>query len=150
LLRAQVERRRERYAGLRQRLRASAAANLASHRADITRQRERLGTLAARAARAVDNLLETRWARCERDAQLLAALSYRGVLARGFALVRDRSGRPLRAAAAVSPGVPIGIEFIDGRVGARVEVVQAQTTQRAEMPTRRRRRYSDSEQGRLF
>jgi len=150
LLRAQVERRRERYAGLRQRLRASAAANLASHRADITRQRERLGTLAARAARAVDNLLETRWARCERDAQLLAALSYRGVLARGFALVRDRSGRPLRAAAAVSPGVLIGIEFIDGRVGARVEVVQAQTTQRAEMPTRRRRRYSDSEQGRLF
>ena len=49
--------------------------------------------------RAIDNLLDARWARCERDAQLLATFSYRGVLARGFALVRDRTGRPLRAAA---------------------------------------------------
>ncbi len=92
LLRSQVERRRERYASISQRLRASAAASLKAHRAGIDRQRDRVVILAARAARAVDNLLEARWARCERDAQLLAAFSYRGVLARGFTLVRDIAG----------------------------------------------------------
>ena len=34
---------------------------------------------------------------------MLAAFSYRGVLSRGFALVRDGDGQPLRAAAAVQP-----------------------------------------------
>ena len=46
------------------------------------------------------------------------AFSYRGVLARGFALVRDGAGRPLRSAAAVAAGARLDIEFSDGRVGA--------------------------------
>jgi exodeoxyribonuclease VII large subunit len=150
LLRSQVERRRERYASISQRLRASAAASLKAHRAGIDRQRDRVGILAARAARAVDNLLEARWARCERDAQLLAAFSYRGVLARGFTLVRDHAGRPLRAAADVAPGMAIGIEFADGRVGARVETLQTSGVERAEPPPRRRRRAADPGQGSLF
>ena len=103
LLRMQVERRRDRYAGTALRLRASVAANVTAHRMRIAREGERVGALAERAGRAMDNLLDARWARCERDGQLLAAFSYRGVLARGFALVRDRAGRPLRTAAAVSP-----------------------------------------------
>jgi exodeoxyribonuclease VII large subunit len=49
---------------------------------------------------------------------LLAALSYHGVLARGFALVRDGAGKPLRAAAQVSAGLALDIEFHDGHVGA--------------------------------
>ena len=49
---------------------------------------------------------------------MLTAFSYRGVLARGFALVRDGGGHPLRAAAAVSAGMRLDIEFSDGRVGA--------------------------------
>ena len=149
LLRSQVERRRERYASISQRLRASAAASLKAHRAGIDRQRDRVVILAARAARAVDNLLEARWARCERDAQLLAAFSYRGVLARGFTLVRDHAGRPLRAAADVAPGMAIGIEFSDGRVGARVETLQTSGVERVE-PPRRRRRTADPGQGSLF
>ena len=149
LLRSQVERRRERYASINQRLRASAAASLKAHRAGIDRQRDRVVILAARAARAVDNLLEARWARCERDAQLLAAFSYRGVLARGFTLVRDHAGRPLRAAADVAPGMAIGIEFSDGRVGARVETLQTSGVERVE-PPRRRRRTADPGQGSLF
>jgi exodeoxyribonuclease VII large subunit len=40
------------------------------------------------------------------------------VLSRGFALVRDGGGRPLRTAAAVRPGMALAIEFADGRVGA--------------------------------
>ena len=62
-----------------------------------------------------------RQARAERGAQLLAAFSYRGVLARGFALVRDAAGRPLHTAAAVTAGMAIEVEFSDGRVGARAE-----------------------------
>ncbi len=150
LLRAEVERRRERYSGIAQRLRASAAANLAAHRVRTARQGERVGAAVARAKRAIENLMDTRWARCERDAQLLAAVSYRGVLARGFALVRDKAGRPLRAAASVVPGVPIGIEFSDGHVGARVEVVQASTAPRSEPSSRRRRRDRAAGQGNLF
>ena len=56
-----------------------------------------------------------------RDGQLLAALSHRGVLARGFVLVRDLDGKPLRRAAAVSPGMRSTCEFSDGRVRARAE-----------------------------
>ena len=56
---------------------------------------------------------------CASAGQLLAAFSYRGVLARGFALVRDGDGHPLRSAAAVAGGMRLDIEFADGRVGAR-------------------------------
>src|SRR4029077_17766705 len=152
LLRSQVERRRERYGALALRLRASATANIAAHRMRLARDRERVAALAERAGRAIDNLLDARWARCERDAQLLAAFSYRGVLARGFALVRDRTGRPLRAAASVSVGMPMDVEFSDGHVGTRAEVVEAATTPRAEAVRRRRRRAGDPDpgQGSLF
>jgi len=150
LLRMQVERRRERYAGVAHRLRTSAAANVTAHRMLIARESERVAAVAKRAALAMDNLLDARWARCERDGQLLAAFSYRGVLARGFTLVRDRAGRPLRTAAAVTTGMPMDIEFSDGRVAARAEMVQASTTPRAEPPRRRRRREGDPGQGSLF
>ena len=150
LLRMQVERRRERYAGAAHRLRASAAANVNAHRMRIARETERIAVLADRGARAMDNYLDARWARCERDGQLLAAFSYRGVLARGFTLVRDRAGRPLRIAAAVTAGSPIDIEFSDGRVAARAEAVQASAAPRAAPPRRRRRREGDPGQGSLF
>jgi exodeoxyribonuclease VII large subunit len=92
--------------------------------------------------------LEARWARCERDAQLLAAFSYRSVLARGFTLVRDKAGRPMRTAAALALGAPIGIEFADGSASARVEAVQ--TTPRQEPARPRRRRDPGPGQGSLF
>jgi exodeoxyribonuclease VII large subunit len=52
---------------------------------------------------------------------LLAAFSYRGVLARGFALVRDGDGNPLRSAASVAGHMKLDIEFSDGRVGATAD-----------------------------
>jgi exodeoxyribonuclease VII large subunit len=121
LLRTNVERRRERYTGIAHRLRASVAANIETYRTRIARQRERIGVFAQRAERAVRTLIATRLARCERDGQLLAAFSYRGVLARGFALIRDAAGQPLHSAAAIVAGMPIEIEFSDGRVGARAD-----------------------------
>jgi exodeoxyribonuclease VII large subunit len=150
LLRAHVDRRRERYAGVAHRLRASASANLEMHRTRIARERDRVDVLAARAGRAIDNSLDARWALYERDSQLLAAFSYRGVLARGFALVRDRTGRPLRSAAVVTTGMSIDVEFADGHVGARAEVVQTSTAPSTTPMRRRVRRGSDPGQGSLF
>ncbi len=62
--------------------------------------------------------LQRRWDRVRSAEQLLKAFSYQGVLARGFALVRDGEGHPLRTAAAVTGGTRLEIEFSDGRVGA--------------------------------
>jgi exodeoxyribonuclease VII large subunit len=69
-------------------------------------------------------LIATRDARLERSYQLLRAFSYQSVLERGFALVRDGKGHPLRSAAAVQPGMPLDIEFTDGCVGATAQSVR--------------------------
>jgi exodeoxyribonuclease VII large subunit len=149
LLRTNVERRRERFSGIAQRLRASLSANIAAAGTRLARERERLASFAARAARAVGNLIAARRARSERGAGLLAALSYRGVLARGFALVRDAAGRPLRNAAAVTACMPIEIEFADGRVGARADGAPSAATPSIDPPKSRGRRGGEG-QGSLF
>jgi exodeoxyribonuclease VII large subunit len=98
-------------------------ARLSPHllRGTVERRRERLGAFAERATRAFRHVIAVRQARVERGAQLLVAFSYRGVLARGFTLVRDATGRPLRTAAAVTAGMGLEIEFVDGRVGAHAQ-----------------------------
>jgi exodeoxyribonuclease VII large subunit len=114
-------RRRERLSVATLRLAAGLKANAQAHGARIAQARERTTALAQRARRAVLTLLRQQAAALARDGQLLAALSHRGVLARGFALVRDLDGRPLRLAAAVSPGMQVDMEFSDGRVRARAD-----------------------------
>jgi exodeoxyribonuclease VII large subunit len=59
---------------------------------------------------------------------LLSALSYRGVLARGFALVRDENGHAVHAAAKIGPNARLSIEFADGRVGAIADADRPQAT----------------------
>jgi len=121
LLRTAIDRRRERYGSLSLRLRAGVAANLTIHRTRIGQERERLAAFGERVRRAIRHSIALRTLRAERGGELLAAFSYRGVLARGFALVRDAKGRPLRTAAAITAGMPLDIEFADGRIGARAE-----------------------------
>jgi exodeoxyribonuclease VII large subunit len=118
MLRGQVERRRERYTVAAGRLAAGLRHNAEAQRTRIARARDRIGVLQQRAQRANRTMLDRRAARVERAGQLLAALSYHGVLTRGFALVRGPEGRPLRAAAAVAAGMRLDIEFHDGHVGA--------------------------------
>jgi len=50
--------------------------------------------------------------------RLLESLSYKGALARGFAVVRDRKRKPLLAAASVDQGAALTLEFHDGEVTA--------------------------------
>jgi exodeoxyribonuclease VII large subunit len=148
LLRANIERRRERYGSLSLRLRAGVAANLAVHRTRIGQERERVFAFGERARRAVRHCIAVRASRAGRGGELLAAFSYRGVLARGFALVRDANSRPLHSAAAVSVGMPLEIEFSDGRIAARAE--NGPVERPSASPGKSRRRTGSSGQGDLF
>ncbi|CAO3352271.1 Exodeoxyribonuclease VII large subunit (EC 3.1.11.6) [Azospirillum palustre] len=54
--------------------------------------------------------------------QLLESYSYKGVLARGFALVEDRDGRPVTRADQATPGLAVNIVFADdAKVAATVD-----------------------------
>jgi exodeoxyribonuclease VII large subunit len=110
--------RRDRFTGLEVRLKASRLANAQAQRQTIARQLERTERLAERAERAMLTMLDRLEARMLHSGQLLTALSYRSVLARGFALVRDEAGHPLHAAADVGAGARLELEFSDGRVAA--------------------------------
>jgi exodeoxyribonuclease VII large subunit len=110
--------RRERFTGLEARLKASRLANAQAQRNAIARQLERTERLAERAERAMLTMLDRLEARMLHSGQLLTALSYHSVLARGFALVRDEAGHPLHAAADVGAGARLELEFSDGRVAA--------------------------------
>jgi exodeoxyribonuclease VII large subunit len=113
--------RRDRYAGLEIRLKASKLSNAQAQRQKIAREREQVLRLAERSRRALATAMQRHQARVAHSGQLLAALSYRGVLARGFALVRDEQGLPVHAAAAIGPGAHLTLEFADGRVGATAD-----------------------------
>jgi exodeoxyribonuclease VII large subunit len=110
--------RRERFSSLEARLKTSRLANAQAQRNAIARERERTERLAERAERAMLTMLDRLEARMLHSGQLLTALSYRSVLARGFALVRDEAGHPLHAAADVGAGSRLELEFSDGRVAA--------------------------------
>ena len=113
--------RRDRYLGLEARLKASKLANAQAQRQAIARERERTLRLAERAQRALQTALRRLEARVVHSSQLLSALSYRSVLARGFALVRDEADRAVHAAANITPGARMTIEFADGRVAATAD-----------------------------
>jgi len=110
--------RRDRFAGLEARLKASRFAYAQAQRHAIAREFERTERLAERAERAMLTMLDRLEARMLHSGQLLTALSYRSVLARGFVLVRDEAGHPLHAAADVGAGARLELEFSDGRVAA--------------------------------
>lgn len=84
----------------------------------LARERERVAGL----ARHGDTAVLTRMARCRAGIvsqdRVLQSLSYKNVLNRGYAMVRDSDNRPLTLAAMIAPEMAISIEFGDGRVAA--------------------------------
>ena len=92
---------------------------LLSHR--IERCDEQTKNFIGRARRAFRISQDRRDQRLRSAGQLLTAYSYKGVLSRGFALVRDGEGHPLRSAGAVGAGARLDIEFADGRIGATAD-----------------------------
>jgi exodeoxyribonuclease VII large subunit len=119
------------------------------------RRREQAATierLAARMTRAYHERLQARRAQLFSAGQLLGAMSYRGVLSRGFALVRDETQKPLWRAEDVRQAQRLEIEFADGRIGAIAGGrVGPPLTPPALLPRKRARSVKDSEgQGSLF
>jgi len=115
-------------------------------------QAESLARLAIRMERAYDERLRSRRAQLFSAWQLLGAMSYRGVLSRGFALVRDETQRPLWRAEEVRQAQRLEIEFADGKIGALAGGrVGPPMTPPALLPRRRARPDKDAgEQGSLF
>jgi len=146
--------RRDRYAGLEARLKASKLANAQAQRQRIARERERTERLADRARRALVTILHRLDARVGHSGKLLAALSYRSVLARGFALVRDEAGHPVHAAADVGPAARLELEFCDGRVAATADSDREPATRpkaaREAKPVAAKRVANPADQGSLF
>ncbi|WP_306253354.1 exodeoxyribonuclease VII large subunit [Parvularcula sp. IMCC14364] len=75
---------------------------------------EGLGAASARLKSTAPRLFDAREARLESASRLLDTLSYRNVLARGFALALDTEGNVVRRAADVQDGMAAGIQFADG------------------------------------
>jgi exodeoxyribonuclease VII large subunit len=120
--------RADRFAGLAVRLKASRLANAQAQRQAIARNHERVARLAERARRALATTTQRLGARITHSGQLLGALSYRSVLARGFVLVRDEQGLAIRAAASVGPGARLDLEFSDGHLAATADADRAAAT----------------------
>jgi len=140
-----------------ERLALGLSRNLQIHRAGFMRAdallRDRPIRERVRQARDQLKTLEARARRCEemhltRDRQRLIALSrvldgvsYRGVLERGFALVRDSAGKIRRRAAEVKAGEALQLVFADGEKSARAE---------GTTPSGPRGKKSPTDQGSLF
>ena len=115
----------------------------------LTRSSEIIVAFAKRGKLAQQNYLQRRADRVLAAGQLLAAYSYHGVLARGFALVRDGEGHPLRSAAAVTSGMRLDIEFSDGRISGTADGESAPAPSVRAKP-RPRRGSGPGGQGSLF
>ena len=82
--------------------------------------RQRLGRQARELVREASRRVTEQRTRLGALHRLLVSLNYRGVLERGFAVVRS-DGAVLSQAGAAAPGMALDIEFADGHVGAHVE-----------------------------
>lgn len=85
----------------------------------LDRADERLAGVMARGQQALHNQIRLRRRLLDGQSALLSSLGYQSVLARGYALVRDASGQTVRAAARVTTGEELLIEWSDGRVPVR-------------------------------
>lgn len=82
----------------------------------IASQKDRLADRNERLARVPLLTLEQKRVQLESAGRLLESLSHKGVLARGFALVRNRNGEMVRQAQSVQAGQGLSLEFADGQV----------------------------------
>jgi exodeoxyribonuclease VII large subunit len=122
-----------------------AAANLRQYLATLLTRKQHEFERAAAHLRldAVEQRISRSLLQIESLGDLLDSYSYQNVLARGFALVRDTADRPVIAAAAVTPGAGLSIQFADGEVAATAGG-------RADKPRPRASKPRDPRQGSLL
>lgn len=149
-LAAQSERHNER---LRDRLTArlsNVAARLTLRPAAdrISRGRERLMVLARRSDEITALHTERRRRQVQEVSRVLNSMSYRNVLNRGYAVVRDAKDKAVDRAALLGSGDTVSLEFADGRIDAVTAGSGAAKPQRKSQPTPPKK--SGSDQGNLF
>ncbi|MER8696425.1 exodeoxyribonuclease VII large subunit [Mesorhizobium opportunistum] len=81
-------------------------------------QRDFLAALTRRGTQAVLIRLERLRGRIVQADRLMATLSHKAVLARGFALVKDADGAVIKQASDVASGMALSLEFADGTAEA--------------------------------
>jgi exodeoxyribonuclease VII large subunit len=99
--------------------RLSPRLTLAPLRSLIANERRSLDLSRRRAAQALTRLVAFERQRFDGIAKLVETLSYKSVLRRGFALVRDEKGRPVHHAAEIGHWQSLRLEFADGQVSVR-------------------------------
>ncbi|MEJ1157706.1 exodeoxyribonuclease VII large subunit [Prosthecomicrobium sp. N25] len=114
----------------------------------VERCGERTGVLGRRLDGAFALIVERKRARLDALGRLTETLSYRSVLERGFALVRDAHGKPVRSAELVEAGAALAIEFSDGIVEAVAGPGHAPSRPALARP--RKRDAEPAGQGKLF
>lgn len=117
-LRNDVQRKGEALSQLGRRLVVARDASLERARALQARRADRLVALSNRLTQAGLRGVERRRDRLEGLAHLLGSLSYRAVLERGYVLVRDAAGLPVRHAAEAAAASRLSLQFADGTVNA--------------------------------
>ncbi len=117
-----------------------------SPQAELARREGALKQARSNLVRLGPQIVARRAERLLATTKLLQSLGYHNVLARGFALVRDAQGLPLRAAKGIEPGVRLEVEFADGRLGAVAEGADAG----AKKPDKTVRKSPGPGQGDLF
>jgi exodeoxyribonuclease VII large subunit len=149
-----AERREQNFTALRVRFANALAVHMRSERERIGASRRELSLLNQRQARAFETLIDRRRRHIGSLAQLLGSLGYRQVLARGFALIRDEAGHPLRSATAVAGGMRLDLEFSDGHASAIAEgePKKGAVAQEADAPPKRAngKAKGKADQGSLF
>ncbi|MBP1851262.1 exodeoxyribonuclease VII large subunit [Rhizobium halophytocola] len=86
--------------------------------AQTGRARDRLETFGRRADSAVVNDLRRLRSGLSAHERMLQSLSYKNVLKRGYAVIRDEADMPVSRGAMLDHGQRVAIEFADGRVSA--------------------------------
>jgi len=89
-------------------------------RSELRHSHSLLTPLVARLRSSVSSSLSDRRTGLNQAGKLLLSLSYKSVLARGYAVIKDASGQLVHERAALSPGDGVSIEFADGAVDATI------------------------------
>ncbi len=116
-----IARRRDRLDGLAARLVAGRGRLVDLERARIAHGRKQVDALGSRLRGLARAGVRERTRTLASVWQLAESLSWRSVLARGYALVRDADGTPVRRATAIAPGAALTLELADGTIAARAE-----------------------------
>ena len=90
-------------------------------RGRIDKARLRLDQTGGRLQPAMIRLLADHDRAVAAQGKLLESYSYRSVLDRGFAVLRDGAGHPVTSVQTVEPGMPLTVELKDGSVSVRAD-----------------------------